>query len=142
MRNVLRLKQIAEIIQVDPTRWNQDHFTEDSDTMTFHYKFDWDGEVEGVCGTSQCIAGWAVAIDDQELFINLSNDDVEDGEEWDWTAQARRILGLGRAEAQFLFWQTVGALVNPDHASAILYMFAAGCSLETIEAAFAEMISQ
>jgi len=77
MRNVLRLKQIAEIIQVDPSRWNQDHFTEDSGSMTFHYKFDWDGEVKGICGTSQCIAGWAVAIDDQELFKNLSNDDVQ-----------------------------------------------------------------
>lgn len=141
MRNTLLFKQIADVIQTWPERWDQSNFarTWDDDLNPIPLEdcvinFEWDGQAEVTCGTTQCVAGWAVAISDKERFVKNVNNDTTGTK---WTEDGEKALGITSVEANWLFWDTIG--VDLDTMCAILWLFAAGASLETIKNVYEEL---
>lgn len=141
MRNTLLFKQIIDVIQTWPERWDQSNFarTWDDDLNPIPLEdcvinFEWDGQAEVTCGTTQCVAGWAVAISDKEKFVKNVNNDTTG---LNWTEDGRDALGITGDEADWLFWNTFRADLNTM--CAILWLFAAGAKLETIKSVYKEL---
>jgi|JI9StandDraft_1071089.scaffolds.fasta_scaffold03722_10 hypothetical protein len=103
-RNQKMFNDIATIIQRRKSRHEQGSWTEGElkpRKVTLS-----DGEKKEVtCGTSQCIAGWAVALSD-EFYIDKETEDphrVSNNEHVDWVTAGQELLGLKPREAERLF---------------------------------------
>lgn len=100
-----RLLAVAQIIDEKPDQWDQGWF----DTLHDNPR-DAQGRPE-VCGTTCCVAGWAIRLTPQEQYLG----------EWDeWLFCGARALGLTADAASSLFYGTS----NDDPVSDILRIIA------------------
>lgn len=78
---------------------------------------------ENICGTTMCIAGCAMFLDNPKEFMQVFSDpDIGEGlEPHDWETRAAKILGLTGFEAADLFW-----VMNNDQALHALKEYANG----------------
>ncbi len=87
-----RMREVLAFLQLHPELWNQNHF---------------------LCGTTGCLAGWTVALDEQKTVHEL------DQLTWGYPAipiRAQELLGLTDKQAHELF--TFTGLADPaaEHA--------------------------
>jgi hypothetical protein len=116
MLNRKMFYQIADIIEENPERWNQDSWIDnetgwiDSNNSAIIYN-----GTEYQCGTTQCVAGWAVLLNHEGLSEDGStdgalcfNDDyvISRFSCEDWISVGARVLGLSEKDAAILFQVT------------------------------------
>lgn len=113
-RNVFALRAVRDLIKRTPRRHNQTVWAElDYDAVQFD-----DGDTAYVsCGTSACVAGWAVNLAGAKFVVQRGKEDQDGGrtvyfcsfaltpggEEQHIETYARQVLGLSEAEAGYLF---------------------------------------
>lgn len=106
-RNRKMFYQIADLIEFAPELHDQSRYvTLDCNTTSF--RKDVIAGYEVTCGTTQCIAGWAMQLDGgyEELLLEMATvlGGCADGEDsLDVDKAAAGILGLNEEEAEHLF---------------------------------------
>lgn len=116
-RNRKLFYQIADIIETYPERHNQETWIENTNREQSDSSIIYDGKKIS-CGTNQCIAGWAVIIenggltgvDQDEVFYFNNGDELPLASVYDdidtVSSVAQTVLGLNDIEAQNLFYTT------------------------------------
>ena len=120
MLNRKMLYTIADIIEENNDFWDQDEWM---NTEDIGYELSeqepnaviYNGN-EYICGTTQCVAGWAVLIDHGGLDSSRTSEHhwfMKDGSSTDdWHESGAEILGLSTEDAEKLFYTT--DIANPD----------------------------
>lgn len=99
-RNTKRFREIAAIIEARPEMHNQMTWRNGKITNKV-IKTD-EGVINTMCGTQQCVAGWAVALDDN--YVMHREQPPETDHPWrGWNLEGASILGLSGPEARTLF---------------------------------------
>ncbi len=91
-----RLRLVADIIEAAPELHDQDEWTYDPGLSYSPDPVDLAGEVENVCGTTSCMAGWAVRLAPYDVVAEVGTD---------WDAAGAAMLGLNYAPAHHLFFR-------------------------------------
>jgi len=111
------LYTIADIIEENNDLWDQDEWmnTDDIDYYEEPNAVIYNGN-EYVCGTTQCVAGWAVLIEHGGLDSSRTSENywvMKDGFSTnDWAESGAEILGLSTKDSLNLFYTT--DIANPD----------------------------
>lgn len=103
-RNTAMFREIADVIELNPHRHHQPSWSS-ADVRDSVIKLP-TGTKTVSCGTTQCVAGWAVALDEENYGINHV------GAAFNYTTNTRSnfteagadILGLSETEANRLFF--------------------------------------
>lgn len=112
-RNVELLTQVRDLIKADPSKLDMSHWG-----VVKGIELDYRDEVKVNCGTTACIAGWAVQLVGDKFLVHGHSKSAEggysvslsvakNGRVCDIEKRARKILGLTYDEAAFLFMDTV-----------------------------------
>lgn len=100
---------IADLIEDNPERWDQDFWI--TDGWGSQNSVVYNGE-EYICGTTQCVAGWAVVLQhggytgDQNGYSIMSDGHTVYNVSDNWVIEGANILGLSREDAYMLFHTT------------------------------------
>lgn len=91
-----RLLAVADIIELEPERYDQHDWWDDGiEDDGLLPRMPWHIAGQGhACSTTACIAGWAVALCDESIPINMANP---------WEVAGASALGLGLGLATLLF---------------------------------------
>lgn len=113
-RNIELLTEVRDLIEADQSKLNMNYWVSiPADTVEFN-----DGTTAKVsCGTTACIAGWAVQLNGDKLLVNEYSDFEGDkylaeqcvarnGRVIDISHRAEKLLGLSNYEADVLFGGT------------------------------------
>lgn len=94
-----RLLAVADRIEAEPTSWDQTLYVTPPD---LYAPLSWVGRGHGDCGTSHCVAGWAVRLlPHDQLPENPENPDLQA-----WSEMGQLALGINWSLASWLFsWQ-------------------------------------
>lgn len=133
-RNIELLTKIRDLVKLAPQKLDMDYWS----AIPFDVvELDDGSQARVSCGTTQCIAGWAVQLQGYQFLVGPGNSDdgvyypesclAEDGRVVDIFDAARQLLGLTECEADLLF-------INVENSEAIdaLNLFIAGKSLDEI----------
>lgn len=141
-RNIELLTEIRDLIKKKPKLLNMSHWS-DIPLETVVFK---DGkEIAKVsCGTTQCIAGWAVQLKGYKFLVGRDDLDYDDhykpttctknGRAVDIQRKAAELLGLTPEESYFLFLD-----VDNDEAVKVLGWFIKGWSFEKIQKKYEDL---
>lgn len=143
MRNIELLTKIRDLIERDPGKLDMGSFSKISENeLGRHLGY---GEVIEIdCGTTQCIAGWAVWLCGYRFRASVGDLDVDSRDCYAFEcidsvgrfrsidASARELLGITWNDAEFLFYE-----VGNNDAVDVLNDFIAGKSRVEIRAAHA-----
>lgn len=134
-RNIELLTKIRDLVKLAPQKLDMDYWSTIPYDMV---QLDDGSQAKVSCGTTQCIAGWAVQLSGYQFLVGpdnlVSSDDVyypescvaEDGVA-DIYEKAVDLLGLTACEADLLF-----LAINNSEAIDALDLFIAGKSLDEI----------
>lgn len=144
-RNIERLTQIRDLIIAEPAKLEMNSWsTVNANDLTFND----DGYAKVSCGTTQCIAGWAVVLHGYVMLYGIDQQDADggyfavncqarNGRVMDIEWKATEILGLTEDEANFLF-------LDVENSTAVnaLNLFIAGKSLQDIKDQYDEILME
>lgn len=128
-RNAELFRDVATTIREERARWDQSGYTDASGPADLDEVYVAVRDTPILCASSQCVAGWAVALNgDKQLLLECTVGAK------DFHNEAASILGLDEAEADFLFLDVQTTSVNLM--ANTLTSFALGADLDDIRDAY------